>query len=263
LITMKYSLLTMTLIITLFLIAEVFGLFVTSHFIFAELPYGLKPPEVQTEMSPILILTAIIVASLFFLGLQKLKLEILIKLWFFVAVLVSISVSLSAFIVSWIAFIIALTITIMKFKERDVYVHNLGEILLYGGLVALFASVLNITFAIILLLAVSVYDFIAVNITKHMVGLAKLQQSLGIFTGLIIINKNEFAILGGGDIAFTLLFATVALKDLGVPSALFVIYGATIALMVLMLIGKKKKYYPAMPFITAGSLLGLLISIII
>lgn len=262
-ILMKYSLLTMTLIITLFLVAEIFGLFVTSHFIFAELPYGLQPPAVQAEMSPVLILTAIIVASLFFLGLQKLKLDVLIKLWFFVAVLVSISVSLSAFIVSWIAFIIALAITVMKFKERDVYVHNLGEILLYGGLVALFAPVLNITFAIILLLAVSLYDFIAVNITKHMIGLAKLQQSLGIFTGLIIINKNEFAMLGGGDIAFTLLFATVALKEFGIPSALFVIYGATIALMVLMLISKKKKFYPAMPFITAGSLLGLLVSVIL
>jgi len=262
-ISMKYSMLTMTLIITLFLIAEIFGLFVTSHFLFNDLPYGLRAPEVQQEASPWFFIAAIVVVTLVFLFLRKFKFDLIIKVWFFAAILISISVSLSVFIAGWMAFIVALAITIMKFKERDIYIHNIGEVLIYGGVVSLFAPVLNITAVIILLLAISLYDFIAVNLTKHMVKLAKAQQSLGIFSGIIVAYKNEAAILGGGDIAFTLLFATVALKDVGIPSALFVIYGATIALVILMCIGKKKKFYPAMPFITAGSLLGFLISILI
>lgn len=253
----------MSIIITVFLVAEIFGLFVTSHFLMGNLPYGLKPPEVQQEESPYFFITAIIVVTIVFLFFQRLKLDLLIKLWFFAAVFISISISLSIFMESWIALIVALAISVMKFKERDIYVHNLGEILLYGGVVSLFAPVLNVTAVIILLLAVALYDFIAVNLTKHMVKLAKMQQSLGIFTGLIVTYKNEAAILGGGDIAFTLLFATVALKDIGLPAALFSIYGASIALILLMLMGKKKKFYPAMPFITAGLLLGLLVSILI
>lgn len=260
---MKYSIFTMTIVITLFLIAQIFGLYVTSHFLSNNLPYGLKPPEVQEETSPYLFISAIVIITLVIIFLQKFKFDLVMKVWFFVAVLIGISVSLSAFIASWIAFFVALVITIMKFKEKDVYTHNMSEILLYGGVVALFAPVFNITSVIILLIAIAIYDFVAVNITKHMISLAKMQQSLGIFTGLVVVNKNEVAILGGGDIAFTLLFATVVLKDLGLPNALFAIYGATIALLILMLIGKKKKFYPAMPFITAGSLLGLLISLLV
>jgi presenilin-like A22 family membrane protease len=260
---MKYSMLTLTIIITLFLIAEVFGLFISSHFLINDLPYGLQPPQVQSDISPFYFITAIVIVSLVFMFFQRFKLDILIKLWFFVAVLTCVSISLSVFMDSWIAFIVALALTVMKFREKDIYVHNMGEILLYGGVVALFAPVLNVTSVIILILAIAVYDFIAVNLTKHMVKLAKTQQSLGVFTGLIVINKNEAAILGGGDIAFTLLFATVVLKDIGLPSALFAIYGAAIALMILMLQGKRKKFYPAMPFIAAGLLLGLLVSILI
>jgi presenilin-like A22 family membrane protease len=260
---MKYSMLTLTIIITLFLIAEVFGLFVSSHFLFNELPYGLQPPQMQSDISPFFFIGAIVMAAAVFMFFQKFKFDFLLKVWFFVAVLTCISISLSVFIDSWMAFIVALAITVMKFKEKDVYVHNLGEILLYGGVVALFAPVLNITSVIILILAIAIYDFIAVNLTKHMVKLAKTQQALGIFTGIIVINKNEAAILGGGDIAFTLLFATVALKDIGLPSAMFAIYGAAIALIILMMQGKRKKFYPAMPFIAAGLLLGLLVSILI
>jgi presenilin-like A22 family membrane protease len=260
---MKYSLLTMTIIITLFLIAEVFGLFVTSHFLRTDLPYGLQPPEVQEEASPFFLITAIVIVTIVLFFLQRFKFDIVMKLWFFAVVLLSMSISLSALMVGWIAFAVALTLTMMKFLERDVYVHNIGEILIYGGVVSLFAPILNITTVTLLLIAIAVYDFIAVNITKHMVVLAKMQQSLGIFSGLIVVNKNEVAILGGGDIAFSLLFATVALKDFGLPSALFAIYGATIAIWLLMLWGQKKKFYPAMPFVTAGSLLGFLVSIAI
>jgi presenilin-like A22 family membrane protease len=170
---------------------------------------------------------------------------------------------LSAFVEPVSAVIAAAVITLIKFKERDLVAHNLGEILLYGGIVSLFVPILNVVAIIIILLVISVYDFIAVFITKHMVSLAKQQESLGIFTGLLVVNNDEVAILGGGDIAFTMLFASVLLRDFGAIPALMAVYGAVLGLLVLIMIGEKKKFYPAMPFITGGSLLGFGISLLL
>jgi len=42
--------------------------------------------------------------------------------------------------------------------------------------------------------------------------------------------------------------------------AILVIAGATLGLAYLFVVSEKKKFYPAMPFITAGIFLGMLIS---
>ena len=69
--------------------------------------------------------------------------------------------------------------------------------------------------------------------------------------------KVNVAILGGGDVVFPIITAGVMLRTLGFVSALFVILGATLGLLYLFLVAEKKKFYPAMPFITAGIFLGI------
>ena len=250
------------IILSLFLLAQIVGLAANLAYLKSELPYGLQPPKLSTEASPLFFIGMIIVISAVFFAMKKFKFELLMKAWFFLAFISCVAITLSAFIAPWIALAIALAIGMIRFKKRNLYVHNLGEILIYGGAVAIFAPVLNLWTAIVLLIAISIYDYISIFVTKHMIGLAKMQEELGIFSGLIVVNKNEFAVLGGGDIAFTLLFATVVLKQFGVAPAIFSIYGAAIFIMILAAISKKKKYYPAMPFVTMGSLLGFLISLI-
>src|SRR3989344_5717485 len=117
--------------------------------------------------------------------------------------------------------------------------------------------------AIILLILISIYDMYAVWKSKHMIKLAKFQSKLKTFAGLFIpYEKNKAAILGGGDIAFPLLFAGVVLLEKGLyPSILIIVYSA-LALFLLFLFGKKKKFYPAMPFISLGCFLGYLVSLI-
>ena len=74
------------------------------------------------------------------------------------------------------------------------------------------------------------------------------------------------AILGGGDIAFPLLFAGAIMtwliqqgisKELAFFQSLIVSFFAGIALFVLLLKSKKDKFYPAMPFISLGCFIGL------
>jgi UDP-N-acetylglucosamine:LPS N-acetylglucosamine transferase len=74
--------------------------------------------------------------------------------------------------------------------------------------------------------------------------------------------KISVAILGGGDIVFPAITSGVFLKFLGIVPALFVVFGAFFGLFILMLYSEKKKFYPAMPFITAGIFMGLLLWVI-
>lgn len=73
------------------------------------------------------------------------------------------------------------------------------------------------------------------------------------------------AILGGGDIAFPLIFSGVVMDwaivqgtspMIALYQTLAVTVGATAALTLLFVFAKKDRYYPAMPFISAGCLVG-------
>ena len=261
---MKYSVTTLAVIISIFLVAQFVGLAINNNYLITEeLPYGLEPIEMEPGVSPWFFIGLILFfsAAMFFF-MKKFKFDILMKFWFFAVILICISISLSAFISSGIALLVALSISILKFKEFDLYVHNLAEILVYGGLVVIFAPIFNLYAIILLLILISLYDYIAVFITKHMVALAEMQQNLGIFSGIVVINKGEAAILGGGDIAFTLLFAAVVLREFSMLSAILSILGSALFISLLMIFGKKNKFYPAMPFVAAGCILGFLISIL-
>ena len=119
----------------------------------------------------------------------------------------------------------------------------------------------------------------AVWTSKHMVAMAKFQTDSNVFAGLHIpyklgslkkpkgptkTIKVKSAVLGGGDIGFPLIFAGVVMKELMITNTLvtgFLItliipLFATIALTFLLIKAQKDKFYPAMPFITAGCLLG-------
>ncbi|MEM0231052.1 MAG: presenilin family intramembrane aspartyl protease [Candidatus Woesearchaeota archaeon] len=84
-----------------------------------------------------------------------------------------------------------------------------------------------------------------------------------------IANGPQNAVLGGGDIVYPMIFAGVMLEGfirsgLGVflsfIKASIISVGATIALTILLIKSEKGKFYPAMPFISAGCLMGALAS---
>jgi hypothetical protein len=57
--------------------------------------------------------------------------------------------------------------------------------------------------------------------------------------------------------------AGVVFRALGLIPALLIVLGATLALAGLFYASKKGKFYPAMPFITAGCFVGLVIAYLI
>jgi presenilin-like A22 family membrane protease len=71
--------------------------------------------------------------------------------------------------------------------------------------------------------------------------------------------KISMAILGGGVVVFPIITAGVFMLALGMSYAISVILGALVGLTLLLIFSEKKKFYPAMPFISAGIFLGLLV----
>jgi presenilin-like A22 family membrane protease len=238
--------------------------------IFKDLPTG-ERPQMDEKYSFIPITLAVLIGTIFLLLLIKYNLSWVWKIWFLLAVFLALTISFSAFINTKIALFLALTFSIWKIFRPNFYVHNLTELFIYGGLAIIFAPLFNLVSVIILLIIISIYDAYAVWKSKHMITMAKSQTKAKVFAGLLIpyslkrakkktktkLKKVKTAILGGGDIAFPLIFAGVILKEFGLWQSLIIPFFAGLGLLYLLLTGDNKKFYPAMPFISAGCFLGL------
>lgn len=259
---MKYEPVTALILLSLFTASQFIGLLINQQYYVEELPYSLEPPPVSGGWSISYLIGGIIVVSIIFYLFTKLKFEKFLKIWFSLAILMSLSVAFSTFLGEIMGFVTALVLTILRLFSEDQYVHNLTELFIYGGIVAIFAPLFNPFSVIILLIIISVYDFISVFVTKHMVAMAKTQSAVNLFSGLMVSYKGDTAILGGGDLAFALLFASIIGRAYGVVYSYLSVYLVITALIILTLIGRKGKFYPAMPFITGGCLISYLITII-
>ena len=68
--------------------------------------------------------------------------------------------------------------------------------------------------------------------------------------------KVSLAILGGGDVVFPIIFTGVVFQVFGLLALIIPLF-STLSLLFLFVVAKKGKFYPAMPFITAGCIIGL------
>ncbi len=285
---MKHSLSITLIVLGIFLLAQFVGLAIVYNYIdplksqetgkteFKDLPIGERPPlEEKTSYIPLML--TILLGTGILLLLIKYNLALIWKVWFLIAVTVALTVAWSAFITAGISFVLALIFAIWKVFKPNVWVHNFTELFVYGGLAAIFAPLFTLTSVSILLVLISLYDAYAVWKSKHMVTLAKSQTEAKVFAGLLIpynlskgvvpakkisppkliVRKVRTAILGGGDIGFPLIFAGVVLKEWGLWQSLVIPFFALAGLALLLFYADEKKFYPAMPFISAGCFLGL------
>lgn len=318
---MKHELSITIALIVIFLLSQVTGLFLVNKSVssienvngtivvnYTQTAIGPRP-ETRGVGSFIYILAGILIGTILVLLLVKYNKIVFWKLWFFLAVWISISVALGVIMKSYLAMIFALILAIVKIYKPNIFVHNFSEILMYAGIAVLLVPLFDVFWMFMLLIAISFYDMFAVWKSKHMVKMALFQTRSNVFAGLMIPykraqpvsveeNKKETkkfsektpkpkleipikiensenekdkrrnAILGGGDIAFPLLFSGVVMGSLikaGITkvSAFYqttiITLTATIALFLLFSFAKKDRFYPAMPFISLGCVLGYII----
>lgn len=267
---MKHPTQITLLLISMFLLAQLFGLLVFSRYMDSntKLPSKDTPiGQIQTSDVKetnwefiIILISAILIGTGICLFLIRNQNFNMLKIWIGIALCINLMVSIGAFVNAIVAFFFASGLTLWRIKKgcHKLILHNITEIMLYGGFATLFAFVLNIWGIILLLIAISIYDIFAVWKSKHMVKMAKGLMKANIFAGLLVNYKGKKAVLGGGDIAFPLLASVVMLRNYNWVSALFTIAGSTIALTLLLFLGRKGKFYPAMPFLSAGIFSGMI-----
>jgi len=250
-----------------------------------EEPYTGRP-DLQGQDSFTYTLIMILFGTALLLLLIKFRLFNLWKLWFFLAVMGALSISFAVFIPETYAIALGIIFAYLKLFKPNVIIHNLTEVFMYSGIAILIAPLFTVFWMIMMLIAISIYDAIAVWKSKHMITLAKAQADNKMFAGILIpyttsSNKktiihhkipkgfkkqeSKSAILGGGDMAFSLLFAGSVMteliqsgltKEIALLKSLVVSLFAGIALLLLLFKSHKDKFYPAMPFITTGCLIG-------
>lgn len=315
---MKHSLPTTALLIFLFIAAQLVGLsLVRLNQDVVATPEGndivSRPtvlgdrPDTSGGESFALIAVGVAAGTALALLLIRFRLYRVWRVWFLLAVWVALSIALGVLLPQAIALLLAAGLAVWKTFRPNPVIHNVTEILIYAGIAVLIAPLFDLWWVIALLLAISVYDWIAVHRSGHMVTLAKAQADKSLFAGLYLpttsgksrspasaktgaaparratpsarntpipeasapraLESGGAAILGGGDIAFPLIFAAVTqvwlietrgmLPTSAFFTSLLVPLGATIALTTLFALAKKGRFYPAMPPITAGCLIGL------
>ena len=312
---MKHKLSITLILLGMFLVTQFIGLYVVNAYspinltqinpvtgeirnktIEQPLPYGMQPPEIEKGASMVSIIIAFIIAITLVLILSKYKWKFLMKAWFFVVVVLALSIAFNSFLKNHIPYsqliVLAITLPLGFFKiyKPNILIHNLTELLIYPGIAAVFVPILSVWTIIILLVLISCYDMWAVWHSGIMQKMAKFQmEDLKIFGGFLVPymskkvrqkikkfkleagkskkkakelqNKKirvSLAILGGGDVVFPIIAAGIFFRAFGLIPALFVIGGALAGLVFLLAISQKKKFYPAMPFISAGIFLGML-----
>ena len=164
----------------MFLITQLIGLFIVGSYSDGiDLPFGMEPPEEieETTLAGGLttIIIAFVIAVLLFFLLMKINAQTFIRLWYLSVTIIALG--LSFFVILYklginmqlVALLIALPLAYIKVFKRNLYVHNLTELLIYPGIAAVFISFLNNVFGnkvilatVIILLIISLYDMWAV-----------------------------------------------------------------------------------------------------
>ena len=301
---------SIAVIILIFLIIQVLGLYIGSEYIQYIKAEVAEPPQIfpgvsseSPEISFFLFVYIIVVTGiiLFIIKIKKSFLRgleafvVFVSSWLTFSFLIpmpiqNIWINLINYLLSPLGslgyiffnaltldFIFALILTVWKFLRPTVFSQNVAAIFSGSGVGALLGLSLGIVPCIIFMMILSVYDFVSVFITKHMVNMAKaVTERPMAFTiaaphkfkeAKYIPTKNakkkiHIFQLGLGDIIIPLMFSVSILNKFTILHSIITVAGSLIALIVLtVIITRKPRALPALPFVCTGALAGYLVAI--
>ncbi len=263
-----------------FLFLIVFGLGIVSAFRVKELSKIEK-----IEISPVSFWQFLLyfsLATLFILFISllgkrfKKGKQVIFKAIFIFAIIGGGIIFFSIWLPDFFALILVVILIFGWLIKPKILFHNL--VMIFG--VVGIGGVLGLSFSplvmVVILIIFSIYDYIAVYKTKHMVRIAKEMVEAGAILGFILPQKTsdfladlkevapggKFLILGGGDMVFPLIFS-ISLIPSGILNCLIVAFFAFLGLLVSFLLfisQKTRKPIPALPPIALFSIIGFLIT---
>ena len=181
---MKHSIDITTIMITLFFVSQVLGLVIidgyidhkttseTGNITYTELPnqffiFQIERPQIENQSTSYLyIMSAILIATLLVYFLFKFKQTNLWRIWFFVAVIIGLTIAFNVFMPQKIAATLAIIFAFFKVFKPTNLIHNITELFIYGGIASIFVPMIDLRSAIILLILI-LYPMWTYNTPKY------------------------------------------------------------------------------------------------
>lgn len=195
-----------------------------------------------------------------------------LRIFFLLALFSGTLITVSFFLNNILSIILSLILIAAYVFYPYVWFHDLVLILTLPGIAATLGVSLNPYTVVVLLVFMSIYDYVAVYKTKHMVRMAKAMIAGRAIFAMIYpqhwhgfkshLNEahpgEEFMMLGSGDFIFPIIMATSAYAIS--PVAPWFIFAATLFGLLLMhlifVYQKVRRPMPALPPLAAFAILG-------
>ncbi len=201
-----------------------------------------------------------------------------LRLFFLFAIFSGVLITLGVFLPGNLPLIFSLILIIFYIIWPYVWLHDLILILTLPGIAAFLGVSINPWAAVVILIFMAVYDYIAVYKTKHMVKMAKAMIADRAIFAMIFpehwrgfgARLNEarpgegFMMLGTGDFVFPIIMAASAYA-VSVGAAWLVFGFSLVGLLFMHLIfisQKVRKPMPALPPLAVFSILGFALAVI-
>ncbi len=282
---------TVLQLLLLFIIAQMLGLVVANAFMHDNGGMFFRDDGYST-WDLLSIVLGFAFAVLFSLALVKINREVLFRLLEFIVITSAVFIVFDG--IGWYlgfdwtaSLVFAVMLGIAKFF--DPRLRNATATLSSTGVAVMFGMFLTFTDAIIFMIVISIYDYVAVFITRHMVTLAsefgKRKMSFSVASEERVVErarvimpsgkvkekleeKTELLELGTGDIAIPLAFNIVVFKTVfpynpaAAMSGYIVMSTFSLLALALLLVYVKKNrlFLPALPPILLGSVAGYVIA---
>ena len=200
-----------------------------------------------------------------------------LRIFFLLALFSGTLITLGIFLSNVWSLIFSLLLVMAYSFYPYVWFHNLVLILTLPGIAAVLGASITPYAAVILLIFMSVYDYIAVYKTKHMIKMAKAMITGRAIFAMIYpehwhgfkahLNKAHpgegFMMLGTGDFVFPIIMATSA-YSISAAAAWTVLIVSLLGLLLMHLIfslQKVRRPMPALPPLAAFAIIGFLIAV--
>ncbi len=231
----------------------------------------------QSPVSGLWFFGALVLATVLLLALYRYRKQLLVKLWFGSALVVTAFILFDAFFPPLPALAATALFAVVRFRTRNVQARNALDVASFAGAGALFGSLIGLQAALVFLALLSVYDYIAVNNIGHMVELARHGAETDTFMGFtapgaaekmdtvaedraVEAEGGQVGVLGGGDVVIPIVLAVAVIPVFGVGAAVATVVGATTALFLFFTVIQRReteRFYPAIPVVGGGALFGL------
>ena len=202
-----------------------------------------------------------------------------LRIFFLFALFAGVMTTFGAFVSQTLAIILSLILIFSYVLWPYVWLHDLVLILTLPGIAALIGVSLNPWTVVALLIVMSVYDYVAVYKTKHMVKMAKAMIAGRAIFAMIFPEHwhgfkfpvseahpgEGFMMLGTGDFVFPLVMASSAFTLSSFASWLVLSF-SLLGLLIMHLIffsQKIRRPMPALPPLAVCSIIGFIIAVLV